>query len=186
MKKFFLCLVISLLLCSCKKANPEYLVSAIGFDYKTGQYKVSFEAVISNSETNNQEVKVISGSDKTIKKAISEIKRQSTQSLLLSHCAVLVIGENINDKRFDEICDFVLDNKQITLSTILVKSKNAKKLLTQKPISSVAVGFDIVSLLEQNNKSSDLKNRYFEVMANGNKPKLPEIALKKEGYYLEN
>ena len=45
MKKFFLVVVLLLLLCGCQKTKPEYLVSSIGFDKKQNNYTVFFETV---------------------------------------------------------------------------------------------------------------------------------------------
>ncbi len=183
MKKILIFLLL-FSLCGCAKAKSEYLVSSSGFDYKNGQFEVFVEAVVSNSETEEQSLKLIKGCGETVEKAMAEIKKQCTQRLLLSHCAVILVSEDIQSDKLDEIYEFVLNNEDITLSVVFAKTENIEKLFSQKPVSTVSVGYDILSLIESNNKK--LKTRYFEIMAQNKKVRLPEIVATKEGYYLES
>ncbi len=178
-----MCLLCFLFLTGCKSAKSDYLISSIGFDYKEGWLETSFEAVISNSETDKQNVELITGKGKTVEKSVAEIKKQCTQKILLSHCAVIVIGETVPQEQLDQIYEYCFKTQDITLSAIFVRTQNAKKLLSQKPVSTIAVGYDILSLTEQS--QNKIKNRYFEIMAKNKKVDLPEITLTKEGYYLE-
>lgn len=188
MKRLFLIIPLLFLLCGCQKTGPEYLISSIGFDNENGQLKACFEAIVINSETEGQQVKVIEGVGKTVNEAIGQVERKSTQSLLFSHCAVLVVGDSVTQNQLDNIYDFCFENTDITLSAFFVKTQNAKKLLSSKPLSTIAVGYDILGLIEQysKNKNIKIKNRYFEIMALNKEVVLPKITLKEEGYYLEN
>lgn len=188
MKKCVFAVFLLLLLCGCQKTKPEYIISSIGFDSKDGKFNTCFEAIILNSEKDDQELKLLSGSGKTVEQSISKIKRQCTQPLLLSHCAVLAVGESVSKKQLNQIYDYCYNQREITLSAVFVKTENAKKLLSRKPVSTVCVGYDVLGLLEQysNFKNVNFKNRYFEIMALRTKVTLPNIALTKEGYYFEN
>ncbi len=188
MKKCFLALLALIMLCGCQRTKSDYLVSSMGFDYKNGQFYTCFEAVISNSETDEQSVKLIKGKGETIEKSVEEIKKQCTQKLLLSHCGAVIVGESVPQKQLEQIYEYCFNNADITLSTLCVETENAEKLLSQKPISTIAVGYDILNLTEQisESKNEKIKTRYFEIMAQNKKTNLPKIKLTKEGYYFES
>ncbi len=188
MKKVLLIFPLLILLCGCRQTQPEYLISSIGFDNAGGQLKTYFEAIIINSETEGQQVKLIEGSGKTVKEAMEQVERKCTQGLLLSHCAVLVIGDSVTQKQMNNIYDFCFENPDITLSAFFVETENAKKLLSAQPLSTISVGYDILGLIRQysENEKIKIKNRYFEIMALDKQVTLPKITLKEEGYYLEN
>ncbi len=181
MKRFFLSLLLVLFLCGCEKRGPEYLVSSIGFDKQNDNYKVCFESVIINSEDTKQTVKLLKGEGNTLKGAINQIKKQCTQPLLLSHCGVLVMGENISQNELSDIARFCVKNEEITLSSFLIKTENAEKLLSVKPVSSLTVGFDIMGLLEQN---KNYKNRLFEFVNKGYNTTLPSLSINNGGLML--
>ncbi len=183
MKKIWLGLILILFLCGCEKTAPEYLISSIGFDSKGETYKVCFEAVIINTENTEQSVKLLKGEGETIKEAVDKIERQCTQPLLLSHCGVLAVGEDITRQQFLEICDYCYEKNEITLSAFFIKTKNAQKLLSAKPISSACVGYDIMGLIKQN---KHYKNRFFEVINSDYKASIPKISLKDGGLLFEN
>lgn len=184
MKRCVLCLLIILSLSGCYRSNNNYLISSIGFDYEDGRYNTVFEAVISNSETDEQTVKLIKAQGDTIENCVKEIEKQCTQEVLLSHCGIIAVGESIDKERLNEIYDYCFKNEDITISVRFVKTENAEKLLSQEPVSAIAVGYDILNLTEQTDRKR--KNRYFEIMAQNGKVNLPKIALTKEGYYIEN
>lgn len=188
MKRLLIILPLFILLCGCQKTSPEYLISSIGFDNVDGQLNTCFEAIVINSETQDSKVKIIEGSGETVEQGIEQIEKKCTQGFLLSHCGVLVIGDTVTDSQLNNIYDYCFKNFDITLSAYFVKSNNAKELLSQEPISTIAVGYDIFGLIKQYSQSKKIriKNRYFEIMAQDKKVTLPEITLKEEGYYLEN
>lgn len=181
MKKVFWVLLLLLLLCGCEKHGPEYLVSSIGFDKVNESYKVCFESVIINSEDTKQTVKLLKGEGQTIKVAIGQIEKQCTQPLLLSHCGVLAIGDGIAENELKNIAKYCINGKEITLSAFLIKTENAEKLLSVKPLSSLTVGFDIMGLLEQN---KTYKNRLFEVVNADYNTTLPSITINDGGLIL--
>ncbi len=182
MKKCILAIILLLFLCGCQKSKPEYLISSIGFDKKENNYTVLYETVIINSENTSQSLKVLKGEGATINKAVVEIKRQCTQPLLLSHCGVIVVGENVKGDDLKQICEYAL-KEEITLSAYFVKTKNCDKLLKTKPMSSACVGYDIMGLIKQN---KPYKNRFFELINSGFKADLPQISLKEGGLYFES
>ncbi len=178
MKKTLVLVLFMLLLCGCRKTGPEYLVSGIGFDLENDRYKICFEAIIINSEEPEQTIRLLKGEGETIEEAVAQIDRQCTQPLLLSHCGVLVIGEEVNRARLREIGDFCYSRDEITLSAFFVRTKNAQKLLSVKPVSSACASYDVMGILREN---KPYKNRFFEVLSTGYDTNLPEISLKDGG-----
>ncbi len=183
MKKIVVVLILITFLCGCEKTKPEYLVSSIGFEYENKNYTVYFESIIINTENTEQTVKVLKGSGSNIKNAVEQIRRQSTQPLLLSHCGIIAVQNNVSKKVFKEICDYCYSQEQITLSAYFIKTQNIEKLLSVKPISSACVGYDIMGLLEQNSKH---KNRFYEIINHNYTINLPIISLKDGGVYFES
>ncbi len=178
MKKVFLSLLLVVFLCGCEKRGPEYLVSSIGFDKQNDSYKVCFESVIINSEDTKQTVKLLKGEGESFNSAMEQIEKKCTQPLMLSHCGVLAIGEGITQNELKDISKYCINSKEITLSTFLIKTKNAEKLLSVKPLSSLTVGFDIMGLLEQN---KTYKNRLFELVNSDYSNVLPKVGINDGG-----
>jgi len=177
MKKLFVCFgLLSLLLlplCGCfsgaatTAGGHKYLISAIGFDYDE-EITVTIEAVAVNSEDAAGKKRIlIGGSGKTPEEAMKKAQQKATQPFDLSHCGAIIIGEGIKGRKFDEICDYCYDTDEITFSVYMVAAENAEKLLKPDPVSSVAVGYDIMSMLDREEESThtDFKNSLYEVTA---------------------
>ncbi len=176
MKRFFLlllafCLIFSLCGCSLKETvshhRQEYIVSAIGFDSENALLQLSLEAIIINTENADaeKELKLIKGSGKTVTEAMTDALKTTSQPLMLSHCATVVIGETVDRRHFSEIMNFCRSKEKITLSAMLISTANAAKLLSCKALSSVAIGYDVISMTEQLSEHTGIlfKNRIYEV-----------------------
>lgn len=183
MKKLLsLFLIISILYflcgCSAKEAiasdKQEYIVSSLGFDNSDGRIKMLIEAIVVNTDDLSEEKtsKIISGEGSNVNEAFAAIISQITQPLSLGHNAVTVIGRKINFLQLEEIFEFLRDNKQINIATMLVATDNAEKLLSCDAVSSVAVGFDVMSMIEvtEEKKGTVFKNRFYEAEALNTKP----------------
>ncbi len=184
MKKIIIPFLCALLLCGCGEKTQEYLVTAIGVDYSKGIYTVSFESLVINTEEENQQLVVLTGQGRTFKKAITEIEKQITQPLQLSHCGVVAVGKGISLEKLKGIMRYCKGNDDITLSIRFLETENANLLLSQKPISSVSVGYDLMSMLEtaKTEQNKALKNRLFEIYKQLS-PVLPIIKTNEKGYY---
>lgn len=173
-KTIILILLLVFSLCGCKGGKSlmdetsKYLVSAVGFDENDGEIEVSVEALIINSEKFEEDISpvIISGKGASVEGAIKEAYKKSPQPLTFSHCAVAVIG-NIDNVAFDEICDYFLNHNEITVSIAMVRSQNAKQLMSIDTESSVAVGYEIANMLKTQNKvmGRAFNNRFFEIAA---------------------
>lgn len=190
-------ILLCIFLCGCSfKQNfssgaNEYIIAALGFEEKEGKITVLFESIIINQEdtTAERELQIIEGTGNSINEAIENINKKTSQPLCLSHCAVAVIGTSISPNRFEEICDYCYYESEITLSVMVVATDDVKKLLSCQAISSIAVGYDIMSLLEQQSLRTGTvcKNRFYEIYSKKEKPlnvvALPFLKTTEKGYF---
>ena len=188
MKKVLVILFLILFLSGCtfnNQSESEYLFTSLGFDIENGEYKVTAEAVVENGEN-----LILTGKGETAKKAFSEISRQSTEGLFFSHCGLLAVGDTVSKTEFKRICEHLLKLK-LTLSALVVKTKNANALLSKEVKTNVAVGYEVMGLVEHNKKDrkKPVTNRFFNVAAKvleDKKVNIPVITTIESGYYLEN
>ena len=174
-KVLILSLFLPLVLCGCSggnaiiRENPEYMVSSLGFESNGGEITVYMEAVVINAEDTDAEKKLLllEGRGKTVKKGAEKAEKQAVQPINMSHCGVIVLGEGISQSDFDEICDYCYNRDEINLSAYFVSAKSVKELLSQKPIASISMGYDIMSRLESQKELSGkvYKNRFYQVEA---------------------
>ncbi len=188
MKKTILCLFAVLLLglcgCSTNSLNKmgSYSVASIGFEVKDNDFILYVEAVVVNSEDSAKPIEkaVFKGKGNTPKKAYSQAISKSAKPLSLAHCATLVLSDDISKEAINDIFDFSLKEGDMTVSVAVVKSQNVEKLLATPSFSSVAVGYDIVSILETQYKERKVgfSNRLYEVTLRENVLKdLPEFSV---------
>ncbi len=196
----FLCVILIMLsLSGCaasKSFSPlahEYLISAIGFDMSGDKKRVILEAVIVNSEDSQAERKTecLTGDGGSLQAALNKATEQAAQPIELSHCAVAVIGGQTDSEYLEEIYSFLQNEKQITLSILLISTNNAEQLLSQETVASVAVGYDIVSMLQTKERLSgiDYKNRFYQLEAKRleavNVFSLPNFSIASGGYTID-
>lgn len=164
--------------CSAKEAiasdKQEYIVSSLGFDNEGGKIKMLIEAIVVNTDdlSEDKESRMITGVGINTDEAYSEITSKITQPLSLGHNAITVIGNKITEKQLQNIFEFCENEPQINIATMLIFTQNAEKLLSSEPISSVAVGYDVMSMIEvaEEKMGTIFKNRLYEVRALNNKP----------------
>lgn len=164
--------------CSAKEAiasdKQEYIVSSLGFDNEGGKIKMLIEAIVVNTDdlSEDKESRMITGVGINTDEAYSEITSKITQPLSLGHNAITVIGNKITEKQLQNIFEFCENEPQINIATMLIFTRNAEKLLSSEPISSVAVGYDVMSMIEvaEEKMGTIFKNRLYEVRALNNKP----------------
>lgn len=179
--KLCLCISVIVLLSGCNNwelnDNGKYIVSAIGIDKSQNDYVLSVEAVVVNSEDSERDIEnlVFDGVSSTLEKAWVKAVEKSAKPLSLSHCAVVVLGQSIKSSDLEKIIEFCIKKEDLTVSVGFIRCFTAKEILSQKPFSSVAVGYDIASILEtqytQNKKS--FNNRLYEIYGTKNIDGLP-------------
>lgn len=161
------------LLCGCSvketiaSDKQEYIVSALGFDSEGEKIKMTIEAIVINSDDlkEDKENKLFSGVGETVEEAMGDIISQVTQPLSLGHSAVAVMGSGLKPAQTEKIISFLNDNGKINIAIMMIYTKSAFELLSVKPLSSVAVGYDIMSMLEvsEEEKGTAFNNRLYEV-----------------------
>ena len=193
------CAVVTLLVlsgCSAKEAiasdKQEYIVSSIGFDNSKGDIKMIIEAIVVNTDDlkEEKESRIITGEGENPDEAYSEIISKITQPLSLGHNAVTVIGESVTSEQLDLIFKFLRETPQINIATMLIFTESAEELLSVKAVSSVAIGYDIMSMIEvsEEKQGTVFKNRLYEVVALNSKPMktfwIPYIGVEKEEIFI--
>ena len=164
------CLVFSLCGCSAREAissdKQEYIVASLGFDKKDNRYAMFLEAIVVNTEDMNADKQniVIAGMGDSIEQAYSQIISKITQPLSLGHNAVTVIGRSVDSRMLKEILNYCSENKELNIGTMLISTESAEKLLECESVSSVAVGYDLMSMLEvwEEKTGQLMENRLYE------------------------
>ncbi len=187
------------LLCGCSNVrrivsqNGRYLVSAMGVDKSESGVLVSLEAIVVNSQDSEQDIKpqVFEGQGKNVETAFKQASLKTAKPFDLSHCAIIVLGQGLDTKNKEEIYDFCFNDREITVSVGFISTESANKLLNQKPVSDIAVGYEIATMLEtqySENKIS-FKNRFFEIgnsALKGEEQKtLPFFVVSDKQYFLQ-
>ncbi len=202
MKRFLcvgLCAIVIISLCGCSAREAitsdkqEYLVASLGFDRGDEGFNMLMEALVVNTDDMEAEKKniVLEGKGRSIDEAYSQIISKITQPLSLGHNGVTVIGKSITQKMLGEILEFCSNNKKLNIGTLLIFCDNAKELLSCEPISSVAVGYDLMNMLEvaEESRGTDFENSLYQVKAKSEKPlktfALPKIRVEDKKFYLE-
>lgn len=193
-----LVLSIAFLLCGCSfkpltTVNQEYLISALGFEKANGKFLITAEALTINTEDIEEDKKRIlfKGSGETVVSAIADTQKKATQPFDLSHCGLLILSENLTGDDIKKICDFSYNTEEITFSINLVSTNSPTELLGLEPLSSLAVGYDIVSMLNSNTATNGYKykNSLYEIVASNEKAvpvfALPDIATNNADKYID-
>ena len=164
-----------LTLCGCTAIASEshsYLIASMGFDKQGDVITATVEAVAINSEDDTGKKRILlSGQGSTPKEAMQKAESKATQPFNLSHCGVIVLGKGLNDSDFEGVCDYLYDTDEITFSVYMLAAVNARRLLKAEPVSSVAAGYDLMSIINKESKKNNRKfrNSLYEVVAEKNR-----------------
>ncbi len=164
--------------CSVREAissdKQEYIVASLGFDGEKGKIKMLIEAIVVNTDDLKEDKQsvIFSGVGKNVNEAYSQIISQMTQPLSLGHNGITAIGSEVTASQLKDILSFCLNENQLNIATMLISADNAEELLSCKAVSSVAIGYDIMSMIEVSEESlgTVFKNRLYETEALRKKP----------------
>ena len=164
-----------LALCGCnflkpvKAASAEYIVTSMAFCEQKGEIQVFIEAIVVNTENTETAKlrKVFEGKGKTVEAAVEDAAHSLTQGLLFGHMAAIVFEESLSPQNFYGALQYCYSIEEITLSALCFSSDDAKSLIESEPLSSVAVGYDILSVLEQRQDEygTNFKNKLYQVLS---------------------
>lgn len=169
----------SLSICGCSIENGkydgrEYLVSALGIDEADGKIKLCAEITVAGSESNEAAcvTEITEKSGDSIEEALYQIRRSSAETLIFGHCELIIIGENVSQNTFSQLCDYCYSHSDITSSVSFVTAKSPVLLLSEQKNGSASVGYGIVSMLSRQSEYSGIKykNRFYELYSLREKP----------------
>ena len=178
-----------LLLLSCSSiygySEPEdrYIVSALGFDEKEGSFEVSVSVV------DGEETRVFRGIGDSVDHAMSHIKGADAKQLELSHLAVIVIGNSIDDESLSEVLAYCQNNDDITIGVRLASAHNAAELLSLDGSD----GYTLTGAFRDGKDGSGFAggSRFYELEndrisdSRGRVCHMPYFSVGEEGYYLD-
>lgn len=171
---------ICFLLCGCfspseiSDGSTSYLVSSLGFEQDGENLTVIAETMVVNSEDSEAEKKrlLLKGVGKSVREALYNAEKKASRPLELSHSGAIILSKNISEKYFSDICDFCHNNNELTLSILFAASERASKILETEPQSTVAIGYEIMSIMEQRTSLEGIQyeNRFYEIYSEREKP----------------
>lgn len=181
-KRFFLLLFLCLVCLSvagCRAVEPEevYLISALGFDRTESGVRVSAEVPLTReNEADQMEVRVFEGTGKTLPSALEAMKAGLAKRLEFGHCALIVLGDGMEESRLDEILES-LSGWQVPLSATVVFSPGAGELLKKGSLSAPAVGYEIPDILRliSEERGVSFRCRVYEVASAKGNFKIPRF-----------
>lgn len=199
-KKIIICLslifLISLIFATNDYKEPEnsLTVSGIGVDIIDKKYRVIAEITEAGNKGGDEYlVKRVEGIGISFETALTEIENQLIADLTLSHCPIIIFGENTDSKTLYEVTEFCVSNYEIELSVIFTAAENAKEIFTDNDFDK-QLGYFMIDLLKSegfeknsslvNYKNEELKKKenfilpYFENI-NECDPKIGGVAIYK-------
>jgi len=129
MKKLLIVLL-TLFLTACwdyRELNEYAIVTGMAIDEVDNKYEVSL--LLSNGkkqEDNKTQIKIYSGSGKTISEAIKNISLTMPKKIYLNHLAIIIVSDKIAKKGVTPILDYLLREPQSYQNFNIVFSKDAK------------------------------------------------------------
>lgn len=166
-------------LSGCRAVEPEevYLVSALGFDRIDSEVRLVAEVPLTReNEADKMEVRIFEGRGKTIPYALENMKTGLAKQLEFGHCALIVLGQGVEEDLLDQALERVL-TWQVPLSATVVSSPNAKELLKKGSLSAPAAGYELPDVLRLIGKERGIlfSCRVYEVVSAGGSFRLPRF-----------
>lgn len=144
-----MCIILFAFLSGCEnEPGKAFLVSSVCFENDNGNILVSAEyiSVLDTNTNSGYLAKTVSASADRVEKAVSRLSLEMTKKLMFEHCAVIMLGEDLNSSQIKEIFDF-LKSSEISFSALLVCAENGN-VLNAKTDSGLSVGYALSSLLK--------------------------------------
>lgn len=152
-KKIIICLSVIFLIClifgtnDYKEPENSLTVSGIGIDIIDGKYRVTAEITESGNKGGEEYfVKTVEGVGTNFETALTKIENQLIDDLTLSHCPIIIFGQNTDNKTLYEVTEFCVSNYEIELSVIFAAAENAEEIFSDK-VFDKQVGYFMIDLL---------------------------------------
>lgn len=174
MKKRLIAVILAVVVLSfsgCRGKTSDYeepenrlYISALGFDRSGEKIRVCAEAISIKDNATGDEyaIKHYEGEGDSVESAMHQITKNLVPAVNLSHCALVVLGENMLGEYLNEFILYCFEDREITQSIQLISSDNAKELLQHNKENTKPIGFQISDFLSEDtdgtgmNKSSTL------------------------------
>lgn len=164
MKKIIILLFFIFLSCSCcdyKELNNLAIVSgiAIYFDNENNNFKVTFEVLNDDEESDNSKndnrAYYVSGSGKTVTEAFNSTNLEISKILYLRHVKIMIMSEEIATKKSNQIIDYFIRNPNINnmFYMLVAKENDAKTILKSTSTENKVVSESLYNMIE--NTSSE-------------------------------
>ncbi len=168
MKKTILSLLCLILLCGCsgyKEINDGYLVTSVAFEELDGGGLITANIILPQTEENM----ILSAWGGDFDEAFSALKKAQVRSLYFEHCGTVVLNPRLKPQAF-EILELCKNKIKIPIAARVVYCHDAKALF-----SADRTGYDVISLLKNNNARQD--NQIFEIEQTADNLELPFISI---------
>ena len=172
MKKIIvLLIIIPLIFTGCEFTDyvdieDRAIVSGIGFDRVNEKIELSMEIVNTpDSEKGIPEPQVLKANGADLYEALNRISANVSRNLFYSHCAIVVLGENLTKEDIKALLDYCFENSEFTLLLKIVSAKSANELLNVKPEALSVTAYEVMSILnsKQKNLALGYKNSFVTV-----------------------
>lgn len=125
--------------------SERAIVAGLGIDYENDAFLVSAQILLpSSDDSKSSGIAVSSASGKTIGEALAKISSESSMLIAMSHCNLVLLGENlIKDKAYIAL-DYMVRNAYLSENALLLTTEGrAKDLFTAKTAYSDMTSFYI-------------------------------------------
>ncbi len=142
MKKIVLLLLFTVLFTACSdgRREPEQIAiaSAVGFDAAEEGLLLSVE--LPGAEGGSS---VISEADGNVHTALRQLAEGMERRLLLSHCALIVLGDSLSEEQLEAVFSFIGAGEELPLEAMAVSSSSAHDLLSAGESARKTVGYTL-------------------------------------------
>ena len=153
MKRGCLLLVLTVFLlssCGARPREPEQiaLVSAVGFDGVGDRIRLTVELPTLGEDAAGT-AKLLTGEGNSASAALVRLTDGAPKELVFSHCALMVLGEDLTRGQLEDVFAFAGQGTHIPQEAQAVCASNAYGLLSSNENAATALGYEIPAVLEQ-------------------------------------
>ena len=145
--------------CSYTELNKLAIVSALGIDYKNGQYEITAQVMdIKKQDTGTKEKSIIyETKGETIGKAIRNLSEKYPKTVYLGHVEIIILGKETAEEKINDIFDYVMRSPEVRSTGYVLINREQSAKLTLEPENEKEESFateQIKSSLESTTKRS--------------------------------
>ena len=125
--------------------SERAIVAGLGIDYENDRFIVSAQILLpSSNDSKSSGIAISSAEGKTIGEALAKISSESSMLVAMSHCNLVLLGENlIQDKAYTSL-DYMVRNAYLSENALILTTYgSAKDILSAKTAYSDMTSFYI-------------------------------------------